>query len=303
GLGLAISSQLVAMMGGHIHIESTVGVGSTLWFSIRLEKREAHAREVPCAAPMGALAGVRALIVESSAISRGILHSQISSWGMTNRITETPEHALELLTQAASRGVPYDVAIIDLGLPGGMATLELGRMIKADPAIAGVRLIMLTPVGRHADISEARKIGIDACLVKPVRQTALYECLVTLLSGSSAPAGVAIPVEMPAGAAPSGRGNLLLAEDNLINQAVALGVLNLEGYTVKVVANGKEALDAHAEGSFDLLLMDCHMPVMDGYEATRIIREREQQSGAKRVPIIALTANAMIQDREECLRA
>jgi two-component system sensor histidine kinase/response regulator len=303
GLGLPISRQLVGMMGGNIHVESKLGVGSTFWFTIRLEKRETQLREHPSAAPTGTLAGVRALIVESSAISRGILHSQISSWGMTNRIVETPEHALELLAHAAARGVPYDVAIIDLGLPG-MDTLELGRMIKADPAIASVRLIMLTPVGRHTDISEARKVGIDACLVKPVRQTALYECLVTLLSGSTGAAGAAPVVEAPVNAAPLGtRGNLLLAEDNLINQAVALGVLNLEGYSVMVVSNGREALDAHAKGPFDLILMDCHMPEMDGFEATKKIRERERQGEAKRVPIIALTANAMIQDREECLNA
>jgi CheY-like chemotaxis protein len=163
---------------------------------------------------------------------------------------------------------------------------------------------MLTPVGKHADIREARNVGIDACLVKPVRQTALYECLVSVMRG---PTEVVVPapvVEVDANTAPMGiRGNLLLAEDNLTNQAVALGVLEREGYSVTVVNNGREALEAHANGTFDLILMDCHMPEMDGFEATTKIRERERQSSAKRVPIIALTANAMKQDRDECLNA
>jgi CheY-like chemotaxis protein len=137
-----------------------------------------------------------------------------------------------------------------------------------------------------------------------VRQTALYECLVSVMAGPSEAAVTAPVPEVEVTAAPAGiRGNLLLAEDNLTNQAVALGVLEREGYAVTVVNNGREALEAHANGSFDLILMDCHMPEMDGFEATTKIRERERQSNVKRVPIVALTANAMKQDRDECLNA
>jgi CheY-like chemotaxis protein/HPt (histidine-containing phosphotransfer) domain-containing protein len=219
---------------------------------------------------------------------------------MSNRIAASPEQAVDLLAQAAARGAPYDIAIIDLALPG-MDALDLARQIRARADIAKVRLVVLTR--RQADLKNARDVGIDACLAKPVRQTMLYECLVNVMAGQPQEAAAAPAVTEPAGnVSADARGRILLVEDNLINQQVALGILQIQGYTVTVVNNGREALDAHAQGTFDLILMDCHMPEMDGFEATREIRSRERASG-QRIPVVALTANAMAQDREACLNA
>ncbi|MDB5866213.1 MAG: signal transduction histidine kinase, partial [Betaproteobacteria bacterium] len=249
------------------------------------------------------LEGVRALIVARNATARGTLNAQITNWGMKTRSVETPDEAVRLLVHAAAQGVPYQIVIIDSAMAGA-AALELTRTIKSDATLSDARLVMLMAVGRHGDVREARQAGVILCLSKPVRQSALYDGLLGVVTGD----GAAL-TELPAAESVreavkrENRGKLLLAEDNAVNQQVALAILKIEGYQVTVARNGAEALDAYTKSAFDLILMDCHMPEMDGFEATRNIREMQKQSGLKRIPIIALTANAMQQDRDECLNA
>ena len=305
GLGLAISRQLVEMMGGILQVKSAVGEGSTFYFSCEFEKQQRSALNEPHAMLTGSLTGLRTLILESSSVGRGILHSQVCKWGMHVRVADTPEHGIELMRQAAAGKQPFDLAVIDLGF-SGTDTLELARAIKADETISSVRLVMLTPVGNHTIIKTARAAGINACLVKPVRQSDLYENLVNVMSTEKPHAiDVALSVVDIAMAPLAGsRGKILLVEDNLVNQAVALGMLQkIQGYDVVVANNGNEALDDFKQSAFDVILMDCHMPELDGFEATMEIRRLEQASQRKRIPIIALTANAMAQDRQDCLNA
>ena len=296
GLGLAISRQLVEKMGGKIGLQSALGKGSTFWFTVRLQKSPALQ---PVLDGNHRIANMRVLVVDDNTTSGLFLHEQIVAWKMRNGTATTGADALDRLRKAAQEGDSYLLAIIDLEMPN-MDGLALAREIKADPEIAGTRLILLAGFGKRISSEELRAAGFADCCFKPVRQSTLFDCLANAVldaSGTShSSAGPPVPARPQ-----RQKARVLIAEDNSVNQRVALGQLKQLGYTADAVANGLAVLEALEHTHYEIILMDCQMPEMDGYEATRCIRARW---GNFPPPyIIAMTAHAMQGDSEKCLAA
>jgi PAS domain S-box-containing protein len=302
GLGLSISKQLVQLMEGQIGVRSTPGEGSTFWFTAKLEKQPAgNALSSP---QLENIENLRVLIVDDNATNRKILSHQLGSWGMIHAEADSGPQALQLLKTAAAGGHGYDLVILDFLMPG-MDGFELARAIKSDPSIAGLHLILLTSSGVRGDGAMARAAGIAAYLTRPIRQSQLFDCLTTVVSNSSNSSAVFAPTLVTKHtlreAKPMSNKLILLAEDNIVNQKVAVRQLAKLGYRADAVANGREAIEALTRIRYDLVLMDCQMPEMDGYEATTEIRRRE--GAAKHTPIVAMTAHALSGDREKSIAA
>ncbi len=305
GLGLAISKQLVEMMSGHIGVDSSPGRGSTFWFTASFDRQPQKTSEFTGKAH---LEGLRVLVVDDNATNRTLVHHQITSWGMRNGSAAGGVEALELLRREAAAGDAYDIAILDMQMPG-MDGLMLARQIKADESIARTRLVMMTSLGPRDD-NLLREAGVEVCLRKPVRQSQLYDCLATVMADASQTgeepgdtlASTARSGEHQSGAvARQSHVRVLVAEDNVVNQRVALRQLHKLGYSADGVANGLEVLAALERIRYDVVLMDCQMPEMDGFEAAAEIRRRE--GSLRHTTIVAMTANALYGERDRCLAA
>ena len=300
GLGLTIVKELVELMQGQLGVDSRPGEGSTFWFTTVFQRQAGTA--IPVSQEETPLRGKRVLVVDDTATNREILDEHLRSWRAIPTLATSGKDALERLDKATIDNQPFDLAILDLHMPE-MDGLMLAQAIRNKQAWAGLRLLMLTSVGYDAggpDVSH-----VDSWVTKPIRKTMLYQALLGLTRANSSITPDLdhrqTPADAPARINPL---TVLLVEDTLVNREVAIGMLELLGHRVDVAENGQDAVDATAQRTYDIVLMDCQMPVMDGFAATGAIRKREQSVSPKhRLPIIALTAHAVEGDRERCLTA
>ena len=304
GLGLAISASLVELMGGEIGVESVLGEGSTFWFTARVGVLSSEVEDGW--QDKGALGGRRVLVVDDNQTNRQIVAGQLDYWGAVHEAVDGGRAALAALREAAAASRAFELVILDMNMPG-MDGLQTAEAVRDDPTIPATAIALLSSMCDQIDAAHAGRLCIGVTLTKPVRQPELYKSLSELLgrrAGHGDERRAERTVIDPAARAVRLSGRVLLAEDHPVNQQMMSEMLRLTGLEVVCADDGRQAIDALDAGAFDVVLMDCQMPVLDGFASTREIREREAASDAStRQTIVALTANALAGDREACLEA
>ncbi len=308
GLGLAIARQLVELMKGEIGFRSTLGAGTAFWFDIPLPMHEEAEPHRLRTSSVGGLVGTRILVVDDNEVNRKVICEQVASWDLDYDCVESAGTALRAMQQAVAEGKPYHIAVLDYHMPG-MDGIQLGELVKADPRLAETKLVLLTSATHELSMEDLSRIGFSGYLYKPVRSANLVRVLMAAMTGDGDPMRTSINLReqesrassTDTGTMPLSSGRILVVEDNLANQKVARIMMEKLGCRVEVAENGRQALDRLKAEFFDLVFMDCQMPEMDGYEATR--RIRQMSSPIANVPIVAMTAHAMQGDRDRCLAA